>query len=173
MERITPLQCRLSAEDAKKKRFLPEGFALRPCAPDDLEVLLKAGQSCFAYNAPTRPELRHALTKGHTAIFALEDITKDRVAGYVFLEGHMARKNLYINTVALLEEYRGKGLGGALYSFAESFAAHLGAKGLWCHTAFDNAANISLIKKMGYELLRREESYYDDGRACLVFEKRL
>ena len=173
MERITQAQSRRTSEDYNRKRPLPDGFEFRPCTIDDLEPLLEAGAKCFAYNSPTRPEMRHALTKAHAAIFALQDTRDERMAGYLFVEGHIARKNLYINTAALLEEYRGKGLGSALYEFAYSFAADLGAKGLWCHTAFDNDVNIHLMKKMGYGILRREESYYDDGRACLVFTKNI
>ena len=173
MERITKAQCRKTADDYNRKGNLPDGFEFRPCTIDDLEPLMAAGATCFHYNAPTRPEFRHALTKAHAAIFALDDTKAERMAGYLFLEGHVARKNLYINTAALLEEYRGKGLGGALYDFAQSLAKNLDAKGLWCHTAFDNEVNIAVMKKMGYGILRREEGYYDDGRACLVFTKNI
>ena len=173
MERITQAQCRKTADSHNRKNELPEGFEFRPCTIDDLEPLLEAGAKCFAYNSPTRNEMRHALTKAHAAIVALDDTAGERMAGYLFLEGHVARKNLYINTAALLEEYRGKGLGSALYDFAGVLARDLGAKGLWCHTAFDNTVNIHLMKKMGYGILRREEGYYDDGKACLVFSKPL
>lgn len=46
------------------------------------------------------------------------------------------------------------------------------ASNLWCHTAENNTVNIEVMKKRQYKK-RREAEYYEDGRAALVFRKRM
>ncbi len=173
MKRATPDLCRQTADLFNRKNTLPAGFSVRFCGRDDLEEVLAAGRACFAYNAPTRSEILHALTRTHGGVFGLYDDKAGALAGYMLLEAHGGRKNLYINTTTLLETYRGRGLGQALYDFKEFFAKALEARTIWCHVAFDNKVNIHLMEKNGYAVLRREEEYYEDGKAALVMGKTL
>lgn len=171
MKRITPALCRAAAATFTHRKLLPAGFTARPCTIEDLDAVLTLGRAGFSYNPPTRAEITHALTKAHAAIFGLYD--GNILAGYVFVEGHMGRKNLYINTTLIAEAYRGRGLGSALYELAEMLARDMDASNLWCHTAENNTANIEVMKKRAYKKERREEEYYQDGRAAFVFRKRL
>ena len=168
MKRVTP---ELSQAAARNFKLNPPGFEMRCCTLIDLDALLAIGQAAFAYDTPTSAEFRHALTRGHGAIFGLYDVDEKQYAGYMALEAHRGRKNLYINTTVLLNAYRSRGLGQALYTFKDFFAAALGAKSIWGHVAVDNAANIHLMKKNGYQCIRQEDEYYDDGKAALVMRK--
>ncbi len=169
MKRITQTIGRQTAEEFNRSKRLPAGFEVRVCGAEDVEHILAVGRATFSYNAPTFEEIHYALTRAHAVIFGIFEGAN--MIGYVFLEGHMGHKNLYINTTTLLEPYRGKGLGSALYQLKDLFAKNLGAKGIWCHTAIDNDVNIHLLEKAGYGRVRTEENYYEDGKAAAILRK--
>jgi ribosomal protein S18 acetylase RimI-like enzyme len=177
MKQATPPLCRKSAAAFVKSGRLPAGFSLRPCGLSDLDALLELGREGFSYNVPTRRELRYAVTRLHGGLFGLFDSgdaakgTKGRPAGYVLLEAHAGRKNLYINTVLTGKDYRGRGLGQALYDFMDHFSAALQARAIWCHVAKDNRVNIHLLEKNGYRMVREEKAYYSDGKPAIVLKK--
>lgn len=171
MKRATHILNRKIAQDFGRGRTLPCGFSIKPAAAADIAEVLSVGQACFAYNAPTLPEITHAVRKTHGGVFLLTDDGAGLCAGYILLEAHAGRKNLYINTTALREEYRGRGLGQALYDFKDYYARRLEARNIWCHVAENNAVNIHLMEKNGYVLIRREKDYYEDGRTALVMRK--
>jgi len=171
MKRMTPALCRATAAAFNHRKILPAGFGVRPCTPEDTDDVLRVGREGFAYNPPTRAEITHALTKAHAAIYGLYE--GEDLAGYIFVEGHMGRKNLYINTAVIDQKYRGRGFGSALYELAEQTAHDMDASNLWCHTAENNTVNIEVMKKRQYKKERREADYYEDGRAAFVFRKRM
>lgn len=171
MKRATQAFCEQSAQTFNERAFLPKGFSVRFCVIDDLEEILEIGRDSFSYNAPTKREIHYALTETHGGVFGLYDACALRLAGYMLLEAHAKHKNLYINTTVLRNEYRGRGLGQALYLFKDYFLNALGARNIWCHVAVDNAINIHLMTKNGFKILRTEEAYYDDGKAAVVMSK--
>lgn len=171
MKRAASTLNRQIAQDFNAAKSLPKSFSMRAAKAADIAEVLSVGQACFAYNSPTLREISHAVMKAHGGVFMMIDDRSGLCAGYILLEAHARRKNLYINTTALREEYRGRGLGRALYDFKDFYARKLGARNIWCHVAEDNAVNIHLMERYGYIRIRREDEYYEDGRAALVMRK--
>jgi ribosomal protein S18 acetylase RimI-like enzyme len=169
MRRLTPSLCAQAAKDFNRRGLCPAPFSMRPATLENLDEILHIGQTCFSYNAPTRTEIRHMLTKAHGAIVGLCD--GDVIAGYMLVEAHAGRGTIYFNTTALLPAYRGRGLGNLLYEFADFLAKTIQAKALWCHVAVNNDLTIHLLKKNGYGVSRTETEYYDDGRSAYVMRK--
>lgn len=170
MKRLTPDFCAKSVAAFLEAGLCPKACVLRVCGLEDLPVLLAIGKECFEYNTPTRAETRHALTKGHGAVIALED-GKGGMIGYAVVEAHAGRETLYLNTVAIVPAYRGKGLGPVLYDFTAFLTERMKATAIWCHVAKNNARGIHLLEQSGYEIVRVEEAYYDDGRAAIVMRR--
>jgi ribosomal protein S18 acetylase RimI-like enzyme len=165
MDRLTPQK---AAEFARKVGF-PPPFMLRLAAEGDIAAIIAIGRAAFHYNPPTRKEIRYYIEKAHGACFAITDSAG--VCGYILLEGHMGRKSLYLNTIAIAERARGHGLGAAIYRALDQIAVDLGARGLYSHVRQDNAANIHLLEKCGFAFVRAEGDYYDDGAEGLLYRK--
>jgi ribosomal-protein-alanine N-acetyltransferase len=68
---------------------------------------------------------------------------------------------------------RGRGVGGALLGSIEDSARAAGAGLIWLHVEATNAAAIRLYEAQGYACDGRQENYYPQGRAALIYVKRL
>jgi len=79
----------------------------------------------------------------------------------------------YVQTLEVLTEVRGQGVGGELLRRLEASANEAGAETIWLHVDAENAAAIRVYEKSGFRLKGREEHYYGRGRAGLGYEKTL
>ena len=79
----------------------------------------------------------------------------------------------YIQTVEVLPEARCLGVGCELLNRIEGSAHLAGACSIWLHVEEGNAAAIRLYESQGYRCEDREEDYYPEGRAALIYVKRL
>ena len=75
---------------------------------------------------------------------------------------------VYITTVASAPAHRGEGVASALYSMIEKRA---GTRPVLLRTWSTNAAQISLLEKRGYMLVRRERNGRGRGIDTLYFMK--
>lgn len=169
MQRLTCDLCQKAAEELNKQGLLPPGFSCRAGTIDDLDAVMDVGLKCFDSDQPERPKVRHFLTEAHAVIAVLCE--GDKIVGYVHLEGHMGRKNIYLNTTALLDRYRGRGLGDIFYVITEDVARAAKASSVWCHVDMKDPRAIHLLKKHGYVIERTEDPYYDDGRGAYIMRK--
>ena len=79
----------------------------------------------------------------------------------------------YIQTLEVAPQMRGAGVGGELLRRIEGSARKEGAAEIWLHVDAENAAAIRLYERHGYHFEDREEDYYSQGRAALVYSKPL
>jgi ribosomal-protein-alanine N-acetyltransferase len=79
----------------------------------------------------------------------------------------------YIQTLEVLPEVRGQGVGGELLQRMETSACVAGAVAIWLHVDAGNAAAIRVYERHGYNLTGREEDYYGSGKPGLVHAKPL
>lgn len=172
MKRLTRDFCIQTVAAFVKAGLCPPSCRVRLCGVEDLPALLAIGTECFAYNTPTRGETRYALSKGHAAVIALDDPDGGMI-GYAVAEAHAGRQSIYLNTVAVLPAYRGKGLGTVLYDVTAFLTKRAGAKAIWCHVAEDNKRGIHLLERTGYEIVREEADYYEDGKTAIVMRKKM
>ncbi|PZQ46274.1 MAG: hypothetical protein DI551_05475 [Micavibrio aeruginosavorus] len=149
----------------------PSGAVFRLADVADVDSIMEIGNACYASDQPERHKIRHFVTGAHAAIFLLSLEGKD--AGYVHLEAHSGRGNIYLNTTAVLPAYRGKGLGALLYDLTSYVARKAEASSVWCHVETGNEAGIYLLKKHGYIIERTEDPYYDDGKGAYVMRKKM
>jgi ribosomal protein S18 acetylase RimI-like enzyme len=107
-----------------------------------------------------------------TAWIAEED---GRIAGFAVVEWRQYGDGLagYIETIEVLPEMRGRGIGNELLRRIEESARENGAGAIWLHVESQNAGAIRLYESHGYVCEGRKENYYASGRASLIYRKAL
>jgi len=98
-----------------------------------------------------------------------------RMAGFAIVEWaqEVGGVNAYIQTIEVVPEWRGQGVGGELLRRVESSARGARALWIWLHVDVGNAAAIRLYEANGYRNEGREEDFYSLGRAALIYGKPL
>jgi ribosomal protein S18 acetylase RimI-like enzyme len=96
-----------------------------------------------------------------------------QIAGFAIVEWSESESTAYIQTVEVAPEMRGRGVGRELLGRIESSARRAGAGLIWLHVEETNAAALRLYEAQGYRCEGRQENYYPQGRAALIYLKRL
>jgi ribosomal-protein-alanine N-acetyltransferase len=94
--------------------------------------------------------------------FAIVEWTRDKVG-----------KVAYIQTLEVVAEQRGQGVGRELLRRIEDSASAAGALMIWLHVDAENAAAIRVYQANGFIAQGREEEYYGGDRAALIYAKSL
>jgi ribosomal-protein-alanine acetyltransferase len=137
----------------------------------DVPTLLAVENQAFSGDRLSRRSFRRFLSSQLTETVVAEHAGE--VVGYavvLFRAGAVVAR-LYSIAVAL--EAAGRGLGAMLLSAAEGAAMRRGCALMRLEVREDNAAAISLYRKLGYRQFAKRAGYYEDGADALRFEKRL
>ena len=111
-----------------------------------------------------------AMLKADTQLFVCErDGRPVGFAALTFGPPSLAR----LDAIAVVEEWRGRGIGQALLAVAEGRARHAGASRLRLVTADSNLAALDLFLKHGYRIVRTCPRYYQRGQNAHVLERDL
>lgn len=140
----------------------------------DFDALYEIEELCF--QSPlrfSRGYMRQLIRQVDAATWIAED--GGRICGFGIVEWVNAKAGVvaYIQTLEVLPEVRGKGVGGELLRRMEGSAWVAGASISWLHVDAENAEAIRVYERFGYELIGREEDYYGRGRTALIYEKAL
>jgi len=142
----------------------------RPYRPTDFAALYAIEEVCFL--PPLRfgrRYMRHLVEAADAATWIAEEA--DRLAGFAIVE--WAERIAYIQTLEVLPEHRGRGIGGEMLRLTEESARTAGAELVWLHVDAENDGAIRLYERQGYRYESRAEDYYGRGRAALIYAKRL
>jgi ribosomal-protein-alanine N-acetyltransferase len=82
-------------------------------------------------------------------------------------------KKGHIVSIAVLPQYRHKGIGEALIKSAMEGMRLYNAKQCFLEVRVTNTPAINLYKKLGYEITRTIRGYYSDGEDAYVMSKKL
>lgn len=82
-------------------------------------------------------------------------------------------KKGHIVSVAVLPQYRRKGIGEALINEALNGMRLYNAKQCYLEVRVGNAPAISLYKKLGFQIARTIHGYYSDGEDAYLMAKKL
>lgn len=146
-----------------------KNYILRNLQFSDSEQLHQLDEQCF--------HAERAFTLGYFLLlffyeeafgWALED--NDRMSAFILIT--KKRNNANIATIDVHPDYRRKGLGTALLSFAEQFLADSGLKSFTLQVEIDNDSAIAMYKKSGFSIIKNLPNYYPDNSAYLM-KKRL
>jgi len=158
---------------------LQQSFRLRKFNTNDLERITYINRTCLPENYSDYffVELHHRFPE--TFIVAEEN---GEVVGYIMcrietgLSSFVFRgliKKGHIVSVAVLQEYRRKGIGEALVAKAMENMRLYKAKHCFLEVRVANTAAVDLYKKLGFEVSRTVRGYYADGEDAYVMETKL
>jgi len=146
----------------------------RPSTPQDFSALYAIEEACFQTPQRfSRSYMRKILRQPNTAAWIAE--TGTQMLGFAIVEWGGESPNLvaYIQTLEVLPEARGRGIGAELLRRLEDSSRGAACRAIWLHVDAENDAAIRLYQNHGYSLHGHEEDYYGHNRAGLVFVKPL
>ncbi|MGA3372797.1 MAG: N-acetyltransferase [Terracidiphilus sp.] len=146
----------------------------RPYTPQDFDALYALEEICF--EPPfrfSRRTMRALVRRANSATWIAE--ANGQMAGFAIVEWTERRSGVaaYIQTIEVVPEGRGRGVGWELLGRIEGSARAAGAELIWLHVEAGNAAAIRLYEERGYLCEGRRENFYPEGRAALIYQKRL
>ena len=165
-QRLTAAEAAAFARAIEGEGLVPPGFDLLPAGPADLDALVALARACFAYNTPTRRELRYFLTRAHALFLRYVERASGALAAYTLVELHRGNQSLYANTTCVDPAFRGRGIGRSAFALRRRLAERLGYRIIRTHIAVDNAASLHLAAAAGYEITETIADYYSDGKSC-------
>jgi ribosomal protein S18 acetylase RimI-like enzyme len=147
----------------------------RPYTPADFDELYGIEEICFQppLRFPRR-YLRRLLESAESAAWIAEEDGK--IAGFAVADcvrRDVAGQFAYIETIEVLPDMRGRGIGNELLRRIEESARENGAGAIGLHVESQNAGAIRLYEAHGYVCEGRKDNYYANGRAGLIYRKRL
>jgi ribosomal-protein-alanine N-acetyltransferase len=158
---------------------LQETFKLRKFATNDLQSVMHINRVCLPenYNDFFFIDLYQRFPE--TFIVAEGNGV---VVGYIMCRVEVGLSNFgfkglikkgHVVSVAVLPEYRRKGIGEALMDKAMDGMRMYNAKQCFLEVRMTNTAAIDLYKKLGFEVIRTINGYYADGENAYLMSKKL
>jgi len=143
-------------------------------APNDFAALYAIEEACF--EPPFRfgrSFMRELVDRSDGATWIAEE--NGRMAGFAIAGWSQEEEGMtaYIQTIEVVPEWRGGGVGSGLMRQIEDSARAAGAETIWLHVDTENDVAIRLYEGHGYLHEGRDEDFYARGRAALVFAKEL
>jgi ribosomal-protein-alanine N-acetyltransferase len=146
----------------------------RPYIPQDSPTLYAIEEACFQPpHRFSRSYMRQIVRQPRVATWIAERDT--RMLGFAIVEWGRELENrfAYIQTLEVLPEARGLGIGAELLRRLEDSARNAASHAIWLHVDAKNSAAMRLYQKHGYQLGGREQDYYGHNRPGLVYAKSL
>ncbi|HSB67650.1 MAG TPA: GNAT family N-acetyltransferase [Anaerolineales bacterium] len=141
--------------------------SIEPASIRDLAALRNVEKVCFPKDAWPLMDLIGVLT--FSAVIRLKAVNGKEMVGFIAGDIRRLEGVAWIATVAVLPEYRGRGIGSALLQACEDKIS-LNRIRLCVRVSNDSA--IHLYEQRGYERVGEWSRYYQDGESALVMEKR-
>ena len=136
---------------------------------EDLDLLVDIEERCFSADKLSRRSMRHWIKAGHGILLLVE--VNGVAAGYGLVWCHRGTRLARLYSLAVLSEYRGRGLAAALLAELERHAAQRGRLFMRLEVANVNVAAIGLYERAGYRVFGEYADYYDDHSTALRMQK--
>ncbi len=141
-------------------------ITIRDWTERDLPKLMALERACFADAWTTEMMKNEFFRDGFCGALAEED---GETVGYVC--GYALFEDAELFKIAVLQNCRGKGIGGLLLdAFAEKTAAK-GAERIFLEVRISNESALGLYKSRGFEKTRIRKRYYPDGEDALEMKR--
>jgi ribosomal-protein-alanine N-acetyltransferase len=158
---------------------MQQTFKLRKFAPGDLQSVMQINRICLPENYTDYFFMDLNQRFPETFIVADEN---GKIAGYIMCRIEVGLSNFgfgglikkgHVVSIAVLPQYRQKGIAHALISRALEGMQYYKAKQCFLEVRVTNETAITLYKKLGFEITRTISGYYSDGEDAYVMTKRL
>jgi len=158
---------------------LQKTFKLRKFTQNDLRSVVHINSVCLPENYTDYFFIDLYQKFPETFIVAEEN---GEVAGYIMCRVELGLSNFgfsgvikkgHIVSVAVLPQYRRKGIGQALITEAMEGMRLYNAKQCFLEVRVTNTPAVDLYKKLGFQITRTIHGYYADGEDAYVMTKKL
>jgi len=133
----------------------------------DLGALRQVERICFPKDAWPLLDLISVLT--FPGVVRLKAVSDNQMVGFIAGDVRRSEGIAWIATVAVLPEYRGRGIGSALLAACE---AQIPLSKIRLCVRPSNEVAIRLYERFGYTKVGEWARYYQDGESALVMEKK-
>ena len=146
----------------------------RSYTPQDFDKLYALEELCFEpLSRFSRRTMRLLVSSSNGATWIAEE--DGQMAGFAIVEWSQEPNEIiaYIQTIEVVPEMRGCGVGRELLGRIEDSARLAGAGLIWLHVEVTNTGAIRLYEANGYRCEGRKENYYPMDRSALIYVKRM
>jgi [ribosomal protein S18]-alanine N-acetyltransferase len=141
---------------------------------EDFAALYAIEEVCFQpLHRFSRAYMGQLIRQPNAAVWIAEQDGSICGFGLVEWAREAAEMVAYIQTLEVLPEVRGQGVGAELLPRMERSACDGSASAIWLHVDAENAAAIRVYERDGFKLSGREADYYGRGRVGLIYAKAL
>jgi len=164
---------------ATEKTNLQQTYKVRKFALDDLQSVMHINRVCLPENYTDYFFIDLYRRFPETFLVAEEN---GQVIGYMMCRIELGFSNFgfsglvkkgHIVSVAVLSQYRRKGIGQTLITKAMEGMRLYGAKQCFLEVRVANTLAINLYKKLGFQVARTIRGYYADGEDAYVMSHEL
>jgi ribosomal protein S18 acetylase RimI-like enzyme len=142
--------------------------SIEPATIRDLSSLRRIEQVCFPKDAWPLMDLVGVLT--FPGVVRLKAVNSKEMVGFIAGDIRRLEGVAWIATVAVMPEYRGRGIGSSLLVACEEKITTVGRIRLCVRLSNETA--IRLYERHAYVRVGEWSRYYQDGESALVMEKR-
>ena len=161
-----------------KKDCLMEKFTVREFRPEDLESVMLINKVCLPENYSPDFFMEHHWE--NPRIFLVAQIG-EKVVGYNMCRIESGISNIkrdfakkgHVISIAVLEDYRGMGIGQKLMEEGMKNVRECGASEIYLEVRQSNLPAIQLYRKLGFRAVRVLEGYYRDGENAYMMAANL
>jgi N6-L-threonylcarbamoyladenine synthase len=133
----------------------------------DLPEIMEIEKACFGSDAWSKPTMRSELVAPHTHYVVVHD--DNQILGYAGISKPPSSRSADIQTIAVLDKHRGKGLGRALMQNLLNYASTKSVTEVLLEVREDRPVPKALYESLGFLSIDRRENYYQpDGVAAIV-----
>ncbi len=143
-------------------------ITIRDWTEKDLPKLMALERACFADAWTTEMMKNEFLRDGFCGVLAEED---GEIVGY--LCGYALFEDAELLKTAVVQERRGKGIGGLLLDAFTEKVLLQGAEKIFLEVRVSNEAALHLYVSCGFEKTRIRKRYYADGEDALEMKREL
>jgi len=158
---------------------LQKTFEIRKFTMDDLQSVMHINRVCLPENYTDYFFIDLQRRFPETFLIAEEN---GEVVGYIMCRIELGLSNFglsglfkkgHIVSVAVLPQYRRKGIGQALVTSAMEGMRLYKAKQCFLEVRITNTSAVELYRKLGFEITRTIRGYYADGEDAYVMSREL
>ncbi len=143
----------------------------RPAKKSDITTLVSLENKSFNSDQLNERNFKYFMDLSHGVVLVQE--LESKVVGYGILLFHKRTALARLYSLAIDQNYRGKGLGKKLLTKLEAIAKEKDCTYLRLEVKTSNQSAIKLYESMNYRRFNHKEDYYEDHEGAECYEKKI
>lgn len=144
---------------------------IRKATMDDIPLLARIEMASFQKERyPIDEETFYELMLSPAQIILVYEDTRKGVVGHLLAEIMDNQTSLSIDSVAVLPDFRGMGIGKDLVKAALEFAKNRNIPAVSLETPEGDKHLYDFYRSLHFKDIGREENFYGDGSACIIMK---